>query len=866
MAHHSAVASVLPDRSPDLPDHLASLVAGEWAVWRPFVLRGTGFPVERLLRMSDPACALVADRLLHAQELAESHYHAAKAALNHFLDTLKQAGNGTEDGRFQQALSMLRHLRQRKLPKFDDVKGGARTALESLAGALAELDHLQTQYEDVFAQSMERQSRVLKAAACDPVFQEAVIWQNPEAFVTGIKPFLEPSTAEIKRNKKHRQHEQLVAIYLQRYCIKNETIGFFGPVAWGKIDFDCPTLELISGPGLIKQRHAYFENWMVDSVAERLSGIPGMKWWIPPRLAPYLRVDEGKLFSIGRPPQPLDALSQAILRLCDGNNLPSDILLAVQETVDQHVGKDGLCGFLQKMVEERTLSWRFALPIEANAELNLRSQLLRVQEPALKQAGIEMLDRLENARRKVAAAAGNAGRLSEALHELDLLFRELTNSPARRKAGATYAGRTLIYEDCQRDLTVRASAEFFRPILPALSILLQALRWFGRAEATAFRSELRHVYDELALAYGRNAVPAAALAMRCGSTLPQSPRLREVERSFKCRWENLLPLHENRTAVQFESARLKQRIDNIFPDAAELSSTERILYYCPDLMVEARAVDAIKRGEALYVLSELHIAWNTLTSVLFVQQHPNSQELVDATNWDCMPQSFKILGSRKRERGTVRTEEGVFCPVDYLLAANEDVAAPSGFTAHPISDLLVVEENNQLRIVTRDRKHSFDILEAFADILFGFLMHKAGWIRSVRHVPRIAIDNLVIQRESWTFAAEELLFPAEKEESRRFLEARKWRKDHGLAQVLFVKTPLETKPFYVDLNSPVYTEILCKMIRRVAAASPVCREIIFSEALPLPENAWLQDASGARYSSELRFALLDLKTRLIQNA
>ena len=86
-------------------------------------------------------------------------------------------------------------------------------------------------------------------------------------------------------------------------------------------------------------------------------------------------------------------------------------------------------------------------------------------------------------------------------------------------------------------------------------------------------------------------------------------------------------------------------------------------------------------------------------------------------------------------------------------------------------------------------------------------------------------------------------------------------KSHGLPQKAFVKSSLEVKPFYVDLESPVLVEIFCRAIRRMNSSAGEDEEIIFSEMLPGPQQLWLRDAAGASYTSELRFAVVDLKAR-----
>ena len=200
-------------------------------------------------------------------------------------------------------------------------------------------------------------------------------------------------------------------------------------------------------------------------------------------------------------------------------------------------------------------------------------------------------------------------------------------------------------------------------------------------------------------------------------------------------------------------------------------------------------------------------------------------------------------------------------PADYFLATTADAMAPSGYDSHPISGLVLNERDAAIEVLSLADGRRFHILEAFSDLLFAFVMNKASWVPPLRHAPRVLIDKLVIHRETWRFRKGELDFAAEKDEASRFLGARRWMKSQGLPQKAFVKSSLEVKPFYVDLESPVLVEILCRAIRRMNSSSNGSEELIVSEMLPGPQQLWLRDAKGASYTSELRFAIVDLKAR-----
>ena len=85
--------------------------------------------------------------------------------------------------------------------------------------------------------------KTLRDFARDPMFQQAVIWQNRQAFEPAVLSLVREHQ-ESARNQRQRKNGDFVANYAQRYCVKNDTIGFFGPVAWGRIEPGSGIIEL----------------------------------------------------------------------------------------------------------------------------------------------------------------------------------------------------------------------------------------------------------------------------------------------------------------------------------------------------------------------------------------------------------------------------------------------------------------------------------------------------------------------------------------------------------------------------------------------------------------------------------------------
>ena len=126
------------------------------------------------------------------------------------------------------------------------------------------------------------------------------------------------------------------------------------------------------------------------------------------------------------------------------------------------------------------------------------------------------------------------------------------------------------------------------------------------------------------------------------------------------------------------------------------------------------------------------------------------------------------------------------------------------------------------------------------------------------HTPRVTIDRLVIKRESWRFLASSIPFAFSKNEQAAFVEARRWARANGLPRFLFVKSPLEPKPVFLDFEGPMSLRIVGKIIRHANDEGKDLK-LAFSEMLPDLEQVWLPDSEGNRYTCELRLAASDLR-------
>jgi hypothetical protein len=120
----------------------------------------------------------------------------------------------------------------------------------------------------------------LRDVAADPAFREAVTWQNRDVLANTVDGLLKA----VGQTSNQRRREEIVARYWQRYCAKNDTIGFFGPLAWGEFRDAGPALAQRSR-ALIRERTVHLETWCLERFLQTVTDDP----WLP--LGPWPEKD-----------------------------------------------------------------------------------------------------------------------------------------------------------------------------------------------------------------------------------------------------------------------------------------------------------------------------------------------------------------------------------------------------------------------------------------------------------------------------------------------------------------------------------------------------------------------------------------------
>ena len=833
-----------------LSPHLIHVPGGEWNAWRCLGIRGAGFPASHVLKLASQQCGAAADELCKAEEELDQARLVALDALRTELD------NAQDPTLRSPLLNAIQSLKKGKLPK-SLPEGRASEAVAAIGVARERFESALAKYRQSYDTAVAQSSQAIHDVVQQNRFREAIIWQNRRAFHTGIEPLLRRTPDTNSRSSKHRQHEEMVATYLQRYCLKNDTIGFFGPMGWGRFSSHGDALRVEPGAEILEVRNVRFEGWCIDALAEMLSQDKRLRPWLSPRCVPFVHLENSMLHLAGGKALKIGEREAAILRGCDGERVAKTLAAAMVQQGEASSAAE-VFRILEVLNGRGLITWTLEIPVQLHPERVLRGLLERVEDEEIRRPGIAALDAMDAGRREIIESAGQPERLDLAFARLETSFTELTGASATRNEGKTYAGRTVIYEDCRRDMDLAVGPEILRALGEPLSLLLTSARWFTYSASTIYRRLTRDIYTELSRKSGSRIVDGVSFWERAqkflsgGGPRPADPLIPILQK----RWANILKIPAGARQVQYSSEELRPAVMAAFK--APRPGWRAACYHSPDLMIAAKSVEAINRGDYQLVMGELHVGGNTFKPTCFMSQHPAPEELIAALDKDLPEPRLIPVTPKSWPNMTSRTQPMLISPKDYRFVISGDAHHNStNSRVVPIGSVFIEDTNEGLVLRSRDGKICMDIVEACAEAFTGQIIQRFHIIASESHTPRVTIDRVTVCRETWRFAPSELSFAFEKDEAARFLAARRFARAHDLPRFVFIKVPVEIKPFYVDFDSPIYVDILAKSIRRTKEKGAPDALVSVTEMHPRADETWLPDAEGNHYTSELRIVCVD---------
>ena len=788
-----------------------------WEVLPHFVLRTTGFRFELLDELA--LSAVVAedldsvlareDELLHARErlVASVPRGSAEERLRRVLWRSVKAG--------------------RQIPGHVCVDELSDSALEAVHGwneAVRDVQEAELRARLRIEDELRELRLRLRGIATDARFQEAVWLSSPDMLDRAVLWYLgQPSSAP--RSNRVRSVERQLAAYLQRFCAKNDTASFFGPVAYGHFDGagerEWPSAARAER---IARRETFISHWAANALAQRIAAEAELRPHLRLRRHPACRFNHeatearlpgGRAVSLAGAPA-------EVVALVDGVRTAADVATALgRETVE-------ILPLLDRLEAARVLVRQAEVPVTELRTLPwLREWLTGFPDLPVRRRWQCHLDEIE-ALRGAFEQADLEGR-RELLRRLEEKVATLTDAPARRRAGQIYADRLVLHEECLGGigplrLPEAAQVRLAKALQPVL---------------TTFAA---HAIDQMGADHEH-----ARICLGADSDGAPEPLLDALGR-LGAAGEPPEPVASARVAavrrlVRERAAEREVRIDPEQLPPPPVPLDREALIASPDVMFSATDPEAFAAGDGELIVAECHDTFAVWGWALALHPEPDAVRRAGLDLLSRLPASDEVRANLPPSRRTKIVPLGLPGPVIDLRGSVPDSERLA------VSELSVVVEHCRPRLLTSDgrrlRLYNGE-LGTFSHRVLALPRVVRPVIDTGRHTPRVRLGEAILQREQWRLPARELLGARHRGDVFKLvLDAWRARRREGVPRRVYARVPGEPKPVFVDFQNPFLLELLEHLAGE--------EEVTVTEMLPGRDDLWVR-RDGASFCAEMRLS------------
>ncbi len=706
----------------------------------------------------------------------------------------------------------------------------------------------------LFEREMPAARRRLVDTLMDAAALEAVSLSNP---ASGERIAALADQDLVRLNRRSRERLRLAWLYGQRLYAKNDTTGFYGPVAWVRLDASDPRavsadhLPRRSRPGLppLSSRRSFVEHWVVRALVDRLADDPSMTAHIPLALDPGYAVEAAGLRrpdagTLPLAPAWIEAL--ALLEAAGAEGLtPEDWVRAACATgLGEAEARRGLEALRRKGVVRSALrpAPGMACPL---AWLMDRVAALARAPVESRQQWLQSLERVAAWRRE-----HEAGDLETRMRALEGAAGELrrVGIDTARAGGGMYVGRFPFYEDSHRDRMLRLGAPFAGTATRLLEPLARLHHRQALAAAVLLDRRNRAVFAELGGRPDRS-VDLIAFLQACAQRSDEQGIVGALRRRAASAWNAVIDDgRRGGETIILERRDLECVADGIgdarLPEGLRPPLGSDII--SPDVMIEA--TDGLDADDWWLVVGEIHPAVATAAQAVAMPFCPDSGALAEkVAEWFGGPRLVLGPSSRYYQRSIVDWPDNRNL---HEIVLPGEVARVPGARRIPAAHCRVrFDGAGCMEVVDVRTGLADDLLTVMASTLHRVLFGCADATSGGHVDARLVHDRLLIKRRRWRVSAEELADMPQRpaESARDYAGYLRWAGARGIPRCAYLKTPEEPKPILVDFHNPVAVQSLVHLVRG--------RCVTLEEMRPTPETLWFDDGRGERCTAELRLTL-----------
>jgi Lantibiotic dehydratase, N terminus len=744
---------------------------------------------------------------------------------------------------------------------------GLVAALGAIHGARARRDRAAAAWEAALANDLAASRAALLAAAGDPLVREGIALGS-RSLAGKLRALAAAGSGSWGHGDRHIAAKALR--YVARFATKTSPNGVFCATALA-----CATGEACRAEGspAIARRDLILSVAEARKVACALAFDPAVEAAVVPRPNPTLREEDGGLtfwtFASARNPNDDEKLSRVkdhpVLRMALEEAEPRTLTLpGLRARVASRAGvsEDDLAPFLRQMIERGVLVAEIEIPYNERRPVRFVAARARaagcsaawIDRALAIERGVDALAALEQGARP--AAMGRLARELSALPRArELREDELYRLDARSETAVRLPARVV----ADLDAGLGPYLRLFAALYPARRSLQGWVNRFLSRFPADEDVELLDVYRAIT-EQGETYRPAAFPE-------PASGREGDAARAAMTAVRGFIVERARATPPGGEITFDEARLEALVPHAPRPRWACGVLF-----QIAAKDAAAVERGEHRLVLNGLfHGAGLSLSRFAHLlgegrpdADNPVVRELARA--WSVIERPGALVAELTYNH-LGRTANAGLRPAifSHEIELPGDTASP-GATVLGLRDLRLRWDTAEDRFVMRWPAGGSEVIPVinsgvnpvgFVSLLVAIGeqgLQPVGYFPGfddpgVVRWPRVVSGRVVLFRERWTFRRDGWPSPPVRgDDPVGFARAVVgWRDRHGLPRHVFVHTSKEPKPRYVDLEAPLFLDLLRRDL--VVLEGDPEGALHVTEMLPGPGDLWV-GGPGGRHATE----------------
>lgn len=801
-----------------------------WSLLPLVLLRSTGFAFELLDGLHTPrtadACGMVA---AHERERGRA---AIRFHDEVFPATLAREQAADAERRIFKAWYRIRRSLSRGVAWPPEIGVRVRGRVPQADDWFDEWEFVNARADDAWehlhrtwAEELRPTRAHLRHVATGARFREAVLLSSPSMYA-GLRRWLDKPPEPYSGQQ--RRFELRLYGYLQRFCAKNDTTSFFGPVDYARVDIAATTgLDLRRTPGTAPARRlTRMAYWAAQALADAVAADRQVRPYLRPRLRPDCARTDGDTVAVTARQRHvrLHPHQARAVTLADGSR-----------TVDELRATRDLDWAIDDLLKRGLLTTGMEIP---TAELDPLSWV-RAQVTALpstcptRTRWCERIDRL--AARVARFPAVPVDDKPSALAGIERDFTGICDVAPRRGGGTLFADRMLVHDDARGDV---AGCTIGGPLAEALRAhLAPALDLCASYSAVVQQVCRERAVDLLRRRGGGGPVPYLAFAAALQAEAPVAECVTDprVTTWLSCLAE-IVEQHRDDDCARLSGPQLQRLLCPVAPGTV----------VSPDVFLPPEVLGGDFTGGPLAdlrpVIGEIHYGAQTWTHLLALCDQREAHAGVYGRMLSTGGDRWSMVHRRTQGKAFPLEVPGGSIEVGgRSIAPREQVL--------PVADIEVVADDGGrggdggVALWSRSLRRRVDLHPNDPRATVNWLSATPPVVQPPLPArpqrPRVEVDGVVLWRAAWELDGNDMEALGDRQGAAAMAGLHGLAADRGLPRRCYVRLPDERKPCYLDLDSALSVEHL--MLRSDGAAG-----MQLTEALPDPAAWGLPEPDGTR--------------------